>query len=137
MAANPISTVDTGRKLNVHKTFRRRPGRLLNEFCTFNLRTVSTGSIPVNLSTCYNQIFLVKMVVEILIVQAQKIDDCRQQSVIKRYLRSEWQTIHSTLSLILSSFLLLSQSNDSPYQCAASKHIVSPKQYPNNEKCLP
>ena len=22
--------VDTGRKLNVHKTFRRRPGRLLN-----------------------------------------------------------------------------------------------------------
>ena len=44
MAANPISTVDTGRKLNVHKTFRRRPGRLLNEFCTFNLRTVSTGS---------------------------------------------------------------------------------------------
>ena len=35
--------VDTGRKLNVHKTFRRRPGRLLNILCTFNLRTVSTG----------------------------------------------------------------------------------------------
>ena len=32
---------DTGRKLNVHKTFRRRPGRLLNVFCTFNLRPVS------------------------------------------------------------------------------------------------
>ena len=30
--------VDTGRKLNVHKTFRRRPGRLLNILCTFNLR---------------------------------------------------------------------------------------------------
>ena len=30
--------VDTGRKLNVHKTFRRRPGRLLNVLCTFNLR---------------------------------------------------------------------------------------------------
>ena len=30
----------TGRKLNVHKTFRRRPGRLLNVFCTFNLRHV-------------------------------------------------------------------------------------------------
>ena len=35
--------VDTGRKLNVHKTFRRGPGRLLNVLCTFNLRPVSTG----------------------------------------------------------------------------------------------
>ena len=35
--------IDTGRKLNVHKTFRRRPGRLLNVLCTFNLRPVSTG----------------------------------------------------------------------------------------------
>ena len=34
--------VDTGRKLNVHKTFRRRLGRLLNVLCTFNLRPVST-----------------------------------------------------------------------------------------------
>ena len=37
--------VDTGRKLNVHKTFRRRPGRLLNALCTFNLRPVSTGEV--------------------------------------------------------------------------------------------
>ena len=35
--------VDTGRKLNVHKTFRRRPGRLLNVLCTLILRPVSTG----------------------------------------------------------------------------------------------
>ena len=35
--------VDTGRKMNVHKTFRRRPERLLNVLCTFNLRPVSTG----------------------------------------------------------------------------------------------
>ena len=35
--------IDTGRKLNVDKTFRRRPGRLLNVLCTFNLRTVSKG----------------------------------------------------------------------------------------------
>ena len=34
-----IHPVGTGRKLNVHKTFRRRPGRLLNVLCTFNLRT--------------------------------------------------------------------------------------------------
>ena len=37
------SPVDTGRKLNIHKTFRRRPGRLLNILCMFNLRPVSTG----------------------------------------------------------------------------------------------
>ena len=35
--------VDTRRKLNVNKTFRRRPGHLLNVLCTFNLRPVSTG----------------------------------------------------------------------------------------------
>ena len=33
--------VDTGRKLNVHKTFRKRPGRLLNVLRTFSLRPVS------------------------------------------------------------------------------------------------
>ena len=36
--------VDTGRKLNVHKAFRRRPGRLLNVLCMFNLHPVSTGT---------------------------------------------------------------------------------------------
>ena len=35
--------VDEGRKLNVHKTFRRRPRCLLNVLCTFNLRPVYTG----------------------------------------------------------------------------------------------
>ena len=34
---------DTERKLNVHKTFRRRPERLLNVLSTFSLRPVSTG----------------------------------------------------------------------------------------------
>ena len=34
---NSSFPVDTGRKLNVHKTFRRCPGRLLNVLCTFNL----------------------------------------------------------------------------------------------------
>ena len=38
-----MNPVDTGRKLNVHKTFRRRPGHLLNVLCTFNLHPVSTG----------------------------------------------------------------------------------------------
>ena len=33
--------VDTGRKFNVHKKFRRHPGRVLNVLCTFNLCSVS------------------------------------------------------------------------------------------------
>ena len=33
--------VDTGRKLNVHKRFRRRPERFLDILCTFSLRLMS------------------------------------------------------------------------------------------------
>ena len=36
--------LDTVQKLNVHQTFRKRPGRLLNVLCTFNLSPVSRGS---------------------------------------------------------------------------------------------
>ena len=32
-----VILLDTGRKLNVHKTFRKRPGCLLNALCTFSL----------------------------------------------------------------------------------------------------
>ena len=32
--------LNTGRKLNVFKMLRRRPGLLLNDLCTFNLRIV-------------------------------------------------------------------------------------------------
>ena len=39
-----MSPVGTGLKLNVHKTFRRRPGHLLNVLCMFNLRPASSGS---------------------------------------------------------------------------------------------
>ena len=38
-----LYTQDTRRKLNVHKTFRRGPGRLQNVLCTFNLIPVSRG----------------------------------------------------------------------------------------------
>ena len=38
--------IDTGRKLNVHKTFRRRRGRLLNVLCMFNLSPASVGKSP-------------------------------------------------------------------------------------------
>ena len=41
-----LYSLDTGHKLNAHKTFRRRPGRLLNVLCAFILRPVSTGYTP-------------------------------------------------------------------------------------------
>ena len=39
------SLVDTGCNLNVRKTIRRLPGRLLNVLRTFNLRPVCKGSL--------------------------------------------------------------------------------------------
>ena len=43
--------VDTERKLNVYKTFRRRPGRLLSVLCTFNLRSVPERKLNVHVVT--------------------------------------------------------------------------------------
>ena len=37
--------VDTECKLSVHKTFKRRPGRLLNVLYTSNLRSVPRGTM--------------------------------------------------------------------------------------------
>ena len=44
---------DTGHNLNVHKTFRRCLGRLLNVLCTFNLRPLPKG-ISVTVSLTFN-----------------------------------------------------------------------------------
>ena len=51
------NSVDTGRKLNVRKTFRRRLGRLLNVLCPFNLRPVSTGKVLVvcQFNRCFSE----------------------------------------------------------------------------------
>ena len=46
-----INPVDTRRKLNIHKTFRKSPGRLLNVFYTFNLHPVSTEKLTISLKT--------------------------------------------------------------------------------------
>ena len=55
------SPVGTGRKLSVHNTFRRRPGRLLKVLCTFNLHPVSTGKPGICYSICYTKINLEKI----------------------------------------------------------------------------
>ena len=40
---------DTGRKVNVHKMFTKRPERFLNFLCTLNLRPVSSGRAPLQM----------------------------------------------------------------------------------------
>ena len=44
--------LDTGRKLNVHKTFRRRLRRLLSVLCTFSLRPASREGILASFTPC-------------------------------------------------------------------------------------
>ena len=53
---NRTVTLDTGRKLNVHKKFRRPPGCLQDVFCTFKLRLVSRGTSWSLL--CYSNLIL-------------------------------------------------------------------------------
>ena len=48
--------LDTGGKLKVHKTFRRRSERLLNVSCTFSLHPVSRGSEVVKSGKWQNSI---------------------------------------------------------------------------------
>ena len=64
-----VPPADTGRKLNVHKTFRRSPVRFLNVLYTFNLRPVSTGTRSVYYFTGYGNIptRLIKLVAEFLV----------------------------------------------------------------------
>ena len=49
-----MQPVDTEHKLNIHKTLRLCPGRLLNVLCTFNLRPVSTGNVQCMASNSEN-----------------------------------------------------------------------------------
>ena len=54
--------LDTGRKSNLHITFRRRPGRLLNVLCTFNLNGMKiekwgTKRFPTDFSKFSEQLF--------------------------------------------------------------------------------
>ena len=48
---NVLIPSDTGRKLNSQKTFRIRPGTLLNVLCTFNLCSVSKRKVFCSTST--------------------------------------------------------------------------------------
>ena len=67
--------------LNVHKTFRRRPGRLLNVLCTFNLRPVSTGfAFPQFFSdegkVVLAKVFLVMIIIFEFVCVLPLIKDC-------------------------------------------------------------
>ena len=64
------SPADTVPKLNVYKTFRRCPGRLLNVLCTFNLGTVSVGSKTTIFSQSQNGSF--KVAIKFTAISYQK-----------------------------------------------------------------
>ena len=84
--------------------------------------------ILVNLPKWYIQIFLVKMVVEVLITLTQKINDCRQQTMMKILaIRMANHPLYPTLSPILSILLLLPQPSANPYQCTTSKALSTKK----------
>ena len=75
------SPVDTGRKLNVHKTSRRRTGRLLNVLCTFNLRLLSTRSYVLLLIYLFSVLFRqLQNCVYFLLTQVQE----RKHNLINR-----------------------------------------------------
>ena len=84
--------------------------------------------ILVNLLKWYIQRFLVKMVVEVLITLTQKINDCRQQTMMKILaIRMANHPLYPTLSPILSLLLLLLQPSANPYQYTASKALSTKK----------
>ena len=66
--SNPI---DAGRKLNIHKTFRRRPGRLLNVLCTFSVRPVSTGNVVSKFLSCLYSLYWLCFILQSPVVQFQ------------------------------------------------------------------
>ena len=80
--------------------------------------------ILVNLLKWYIQIFLVKMVVEVLITLTQKINNCRQQTMMKILaIRMANHPLYPTLPPILSILLLLQQPSANPYRCTTSKAL--------------
>ena len=52
-----VNPVDTGRKLNVHKTFKGSPGRLLKVLFMLKLSPVSTGKVN---DFYYKRLFFVR-----------------------------------------------------------------------------
>ena len=70
-------SVDTGRKLNVHKTFRSRPGRLLNVLCTFNLRPVSAGFKIYDIT---KQIYRQLLTIQILLNVSRSKDNQKKET---------------------------------------------------------
>ena len=96
--------VYTGRKLNVHKAFRRRPGRLLNVLCTFNLRPVSTG-----LASCCLQATKIQFLCLMQIgIYSAVCDHCCVQ-IWSNYEKLFWKVTLQNCIIISLSFSTVSQ----------------------------
>ena len=75
MLCNPV---DTGRKLNVHKTFRRCPGRLVN-ILFIQSKYMNTNGFS---SLC--QILVIGYLLSVLLACADSLLVCANQTEIKK-----------------------------------------------------
>ena len=81
--------------------------------------------ILVNLPKWYIQVFLVKMVAEVLITLTQKINDCMQETVMKILaIRMVNHPLYFTLYFILSVLSLPPQPSANHYQCTVFKALL-------------
>ena len=71
------NSIYTGRKLNVPKTFRRRPGRLLNFLCTFNVRPVSREIISYSGQFSFSPVQFTKSMNSVCIDQLDLLSSVR------------------------------------------------------------
>ena len=82
-------SLDTGCKLNVNKTFRRRPGSFLKVLYTFNLRSVHRGS-PVWLSLSHKLVeskIILDCTLKSTTINLRKNRKSRKASYMKRLLQ--------------------------------------------------
>ena len=100
-----VHPVDTGRKLNVHKTFRRRLGRLLTVLCTFNLRPVSAGHVKC-LCESWTQLWKDTTLNLFTDTTAMSID----AGPMKPWYKQEWSVRKILYKSLLSSAYLWSNS---------------------------
>ena len=112
---------DTGRKLNVHKTFRRRPGHLLNALCTFNLRPVSRG---------FQSLFLIKLLAPAALLKKRLWHSCFPVNFAKSLSTLFLRNISG------SCFLSIPQATHK-LPCGEYEYIyLEPKNCLTHEKCV-
>ena len=97
--------LDTGRKLNVHKTFRRYPGRLPNLFYTVSLCPLSRGLIywVILYRDCTSNLFKKETPTQVF---SCEIYESFKNTYFEDHLRTAVSRLLSTLMLALCAFVI-------------------------------